>query len=136
MELPITIIVTLMVTLIVGASVLYFAKDTLFTSGNELRKLGTIASSTEQPIIRVASVSQQQVRDLTRQCAADVKGAADKRLCFIVRAQTFDPTIAALNTQTFTEGERNLTITVSATLSNINALFIYYNPLGTIDIES
>jgi hypothetical protein len=136
MEMPIAATITLFIAVVVAGLIIAFSQDTVLKAKETLVNLWNKNDDvkTEDKIIEVESINAQGVKNLAVQCAKDVPNALEETLCFVVKSGSF-ANIGTINGETISVDERKLTIKVSVG-SNYNSIFIYYNPLGSIDIKS
>jgi hypothetical protein len=139
MELPIAVMITLFVAVVVAGAVIYFAQHSLQESSRQLNELNAAKAATiDQRIVALAAVTKGNVRALAEQCAADRESAITRNACYVLKSTSFAADIPTLNAGLVSAHGVNFTIVVAPGFdpTRMNALFIYFNPLGTIDVES
>lgn len=122
MDMPIKIIMTLVVSLIVAVSILFFAQDTLNNARDRMRSF----EEKEDPeqVIDLEEISNQQVLTLAEECYfQNNAGTPTRMLCFAVHGKV----TADQATVNASWSVPNSTLYGNFS-SGINGLFIYYNP--------
>lgn len=115
MELPITVMVVLFVSLVVGSVIIVFSNNILERASTGMPDLDK--EDVKEKIIDVDSVSVEMVESLARQCQEDYHSRLDEVLCVIVRSNT-EIDIPAANLEDFA--------IVDNYEENKGTLFIYY----------
>jgi len=129
MELPITVIITLFVALLVAIGVIFFSKDVLLKSRQNLNELGN-ENEIKDKVISISGSGGTIFQDLAVQCAKDHLGSLERELCFVVRGSGLSPSVS----QSIQVKGRTFTIQ-NTVASGATAAFIYYDPPGQITIE-
>lgn len=93
MELPITVMITLFVAVVVGATIIVFAKQSLTDANDDLGNvLENKPETLDEKIITVGTLSETGVRSLAESCAQDaiIDAELQKRTCVIIKADTIN----------------------------------------------
>ncbi len=137
MEMPIAVMITLFVAVVVAGILISFSQGIILQSKDKLRDLNQDEKSElDDKVIKLGNVDASTVKDLAIQCAKDVSQSIKEVLCFVIRGDSFDVAgINGIDQDTILHAEKNLTINVNI-VAGFNALFITYNPLGSIDIKN
>jgi len=124
MELPINVIVVLFVAIIVGASIIFFAKDELFFARETLENLdGSDASIQGQGFIEVNSFSENDLMTLIDECE---KIAENNVVSTINCYSIYSITNMTISNDSVIASHSEVEMNSDATG---NSLFIKYNPL-------
>jgi hypothetical protein len=121
------------VAIAVGIGILNFSESVFSKSRNELNEFGQEDRDVVERVITVPQASAAQVAELARQCAQEPR--LSRELCFVVNAQLDVQGIRALDGTTIPTRESEFTVRVDVA-DGVNAVFIYYDPLGTIEVNS
>ncbi len=135
MELPISVVMILFVAIAVGVSMVGFSGVTIDRAGQEISDLGVDSRTAQEALVEVSTFTRNQAEALGEQCYRDNRGEMDRILCFIIRADNIrENNIRGLGGVNIADGWEFDTDDLG---SDINAVFIYYNPLsGLIEIKS
>ena len=135
MELPITVMIVLFVTVIVGAAILAFAKGTLTDAKDNVGNLiPDKQGSIDDKIIEVQTLTEQGVRSLAESCITDaiLQSEMNTRTCAVIKVKDHIDLPATLQditvkgrTFTFTQGDMSGT-----------TVFMTYNAEGTIELTT
>ncbi len=136
MEMPITVIITLFVAIVVAGILIAFSQNLIFQGKEQLRTINKKENDFDEKLIELPKVDGSNIIDLAIQCAKDVPHAVEETLCFVVKSDSFDlGSINPIDGQVINPDERTLTLRLNID-AGFNALFIKYNPLGYIEINS
>ena len=130
MEMPIQVMIVLFVAIVVGTSILMFSQKSLLQTEERLNEIGELSEEDGLQVITLGdSATSEDILYLAEACADKNAGGLVTDECFVVRGEI--PSVSSLDG----EPVDTLTISVSAS-SGDSALFINFNPAGTIDITS
>ena len=140
MELPISVMIVLFVAIVVGIVVIGFANTSLDRARDDIRVLGRDdPEKFEDKLVSVPALSGDRIKNLGMQCVRDFQGHIGEELCFVVRGLRTDEggiqEINALNQEIVNINDNNWTFHVDI-IGNPNVIFVYYNPIGRIEVSS
>ena len=135
MEMPIAVMIMLFISIVVGIGLISFSDTLLSRSKDDLRNLGREErEALEDRLITLPSINEANVRSLSEQCARDKVAVVGREICYVLQGPV-DGGVQNLEGQEIIVGHRTLVFQIEIT-GNPNALFMYYNPIGRIEIKS
>ena len=135
MEMPIAVMIMLFISIVVGIGLISFSDTLLSRSKDDLRDLGREErEALEDRLITLPSINEANVRSLSEQCARDKVAVVGREICYVLQGPV-DGGVQNLEGQEIIVGHRTLVFQIEIT-GNPNALFMYYNPIGTVEIKS
>ncbi len=135
MEMPIAVMIMLFISIVVGIGLISFSDTLLSRSKDDLRDLGREErEALEDRLITLPSINEANVRSLAEQCARDKVAVVGREICYVLQGPV-DGGVQNLEGQEIIVGHRTLVFQIEIT-GNPNALFMYYNPIGTVEIKS
>lgn len=132
MDLPITIIVVLFVSLIVGVTLIQFARNVILDAGEKIENEENL-----ERVIELQSVNPKQIAFLAEDCL-NIR-ELDKELCFVIHFKnSFDAgaNVGSIVNEWTNEGNDIKDLDVTGLKGNVNAIFIYNNPAGYVEITN
>lgn len=135
MELPITVMIVLFVTIIVGVAILSFAKGTLFDAKENIKELipDKDKDNLDDRIIEITTLTESGVRSLAESCINDaiLEGELDRRTCVVIRAETIDlpSTIGNITI-------KGRTYTFNDQIGDGTTVFMTYDSSGIIELKT
>jgi hypothetical protein len=136
MEIPIRIVIVLFVALIVGLSIIQFSRETITDAKKNIMKYNRDKGVEEEKVLDMGSISEQDIVNLAEECyKQESSGNVDKKLCFVLHGKVTTDSANLNNSFKSMKEPLNLTY-VPDEIEDKNALFIYYNPEGKIEVRT
>ena len=136
MDLPIKVIIILFVSLVVGLTVVQFAKNTMLDSQLRMNEFGK-KDIPKESVVELSSMTPQQIAYLADECSKRTQNL-QRTLCFAVHSTnqfTFNvATKNEISSAWTSQGHVAGDLIISPLLSDTTAIFIYYNLLGKVEI--
>ena len=131
MEFPITVMIVLFVSIIVGSSVIYFSDHNLQNAKENLNDVADLNKDKQEDLfIELLEVSSKDVSNLAQQCYDDNKNSLESKTCFVIMGEI--KTICDNIISNLGSSPIKLTCNINP---DANAIKIYFNaPLGKIEI--
>ncbi len=85
MDITFRLVITFIVILAVGSSILVISNNILSNSEGQVEKTGKVAS--DEKLISMSVVSSEEVRNLAEDCYNRVSGMSKPELCYIVNSE-------------------------------------------------
>lgn len=135
MEFPIRVMMVLFVAMIVAVSIIQFSRSTIQDSKERMSEIGKDPDALEKQLIE-SSCSPLEVVYLAEEClrAAGELGP-DKSVCFILKCSGA-PNNAGITAAWTTEGNDAGDLDTTGMTAGQTTLYISYDPLGQVVLES
>ena len=135
MEMPIAVMIMLFISIVVGIGVISFSDTLLTRSQDDLRNLGREErDALEDRLVTLPTLNKNNVRNLAEQCARDKVAVVGREICYVLHGNVQE-SVNNLDGQELNVDHRTLEFQIQISSSSPNALFMYYNPLGSIEIN-
>jgi len=135
MDMPIRIIITLFVAMIVGTSIIMFAKQIIDKGREDLIQARPGVNPDDiddEKIIHMNILDDQQLINLILECYDRHHGQSfERELCFVVIGKSGTWTYAGIQDYFSTSNEMNANTSITdEVLDNDYAVSLYYDPYG------